>query len=289
MFAGEESRTVDWWGAKELPEPYVRSVSGRRMVLFLKKASTPNDESGPDTTPWLPASYYNEGGFKVAVAWIERGEVYAYQQVINPGPSRLVRLGTAVGMKASVASFVVIESDLQRAAEQRDPIRAAQAFRAFVRHSFPTGAGRSLRALGKMNEQALPVLRQQLADRGIRHWHPEIIAAMVKAGGNAAGQDLTKVVQEELEYWTECAPDLEAGWWNSDPAKTRKARQQHYSRLLEALRKLRSLDYPQCLGVVAKTRELWESIPALGKVGDSQMIEACDKLVAHVSVSSTDP
>ena len=86
-FADERSRQVSWRGkTQDLPEPYVDLVTGSRMVLFLVKSAQPQEGKAADkqASVWKPASYAGQDGLKVSVVWIENGETYAFQQIMNP-------------------------------------------------------------------------------------------------------------------------------------------------------------------------------------------------------------
>ena len=283
-FAEKKQCRVHWWSLKELPEPYVRFVTGSRMILFLVKNSPQQRSDKPvvNNKTWQPAAQY--GGFKVSVVWIENGEAYAYRQTGNPGPSRLEYFGTAIRMKARIAAYVTILADLEAAIKETNPVRAAQTFSAFLDSDFNQGARASLDAIGNMGECSLPILRRLLSDVTLRHLHDRIIATMVRAGGSNIISDLLKIVNEELDYWSGQAPELTVGWWNADPANQRKLLREHYSKLLEALRQLQVIGCnEECKSVVTDTLELWKTTPALHDIGDGQMARTCAALLEKVS------
>ncbi len=291
-FADAKSRRVhDWWQRRDLPEPYARVVSGSRMVLFLVEFD-PTDKTRPsDSKPraWLPASYHGHGGFKVSVAWLERGEAYAFVQVLNPGPSVLTHRGTGVEMKARVVEFGVIQAHLGEAVDRRAPVLAAQSLRAFHRQEFYCGAKASIKSLGRMGGVALPMLRRLLDDRTLSHWHPDIISSLVAAGGADVAPDLTAIVKEGLAFWQERLPTLKKGWWNSAPDNERGGLRNKYKRLLAALRALRPLRYKPCRAVVSAVRDLWQSDDTLSDIGDSQMARACNAVLDGLSGEPTAP
>jgi hypothetical protein len=281
-FADAKSRRVrDWWQRRDLPEPYARVVSGSRMVLFLIESEATEQTTSSDSKPraWLPASYYGRGGFKVSVAWLEQGEAYAFLQVSNPGPSVLTHLGTAIEMKARVVVFDVIQANLGKAVDDRDPVLAAQSLRAFHRQEFHYGAKASIESLGRMGGIALPTLRRLLGDITLYHWHPDIISSLVAAGGVDVAPDLTAIVKEGLAFWQERLPKLKKDWWNSAPDNQRRGLRNKYKRLLAALRALRHLRYAPCRDVVSAVHDLWQSDDTLSDVGNSQMTRACDAVL----------
>lgn len=285
-FADEKSRRVHYlWKRPDLPEPYVRFVTGSRIVLFLVKSTEPHQAGIPDSkTPvWLPSSYAGHGSFKTSVAWIENGEGYAFVQVVNPGPSVLIHLGTAIEIKARVAAFNVIQIVLDRAVTDQDPVLAAQSFRAFNRFKFYKAAGATLKSLGSMGKAALATLRQLLADITLRSWHEDIISAMAAAGGADVAEDLTAIVAEELEFFSRCAPDLKKGWWNADPPDQRRRLREEYGRLLAALRALQPLRYFPSRDLVSKVNDLWRSNARLSFNGQSQVLTVCDAILNELA------
>jgi len=287
-FADAKSRRVHDWGQRsDLPEPYARVVSGSRMVLFLveSKPTSPDSKS----PAWLPASHHGHGGFKVSIAWLERGEAYAFGQIFNPGPSILTHRGTGVEMKARVAAFDVIQADLRRAVDGGDPVLASQSFRAFCRQGFYYGAKGSLESLGAMGKIALPMLRGLLGDRTLSHWHPNIISSLVSAGGADVAPDLTAIVKEGLAFWQERLPKLEKGWWNRAPDNERGELRNKYSQLLTALRALQPLRYEPCRPVASAVSDLWQSDDCLSDVGDNEMVRACNAVLKGQSDEPTAP
>ena len=288
-FADEQQRRIHWWGLDDLPEPYVRFVTGSRMMLFLVKNSDQQNLDKPvvNNKAWQSAAYF--GGLKVSAVWIEHGEAYAYRQTVNPGPSLLEHFGTAIRMKARVAAYVTICTDLEAAIKETNPVHAAQTFSAFLDSDFHKGARVSLDAIGNMGECSLPTLRRLLSDVTLRHLHDEIIATMVRAGGSIVTPDLLKIVNKELDYWSRQAPDLTVGWWNADPANQRKLLREHYSKLLEALRQLQVIGCnEECKNVVTNTLKLWKTTPALHDIGDGQMARTCAALLEKVSSDRAD-
>jgi hypothetical protein len=278
-FVDKKQRRVYWWSLKKLPEPYVSFVTGSRMILFLVKNSPQQnpDNSAKNNKTWDPAAQY--GGFKVSIVWIENGEAYAYQQIENPGPSRLVHLGTAISMKARVAAFVTIFTDLEAAIIETNPVRAAQALDAFHDGGFYYGKLTSLDAIGNMGERSIPTLRRLLSDVTLR-LHNKILATMVRTGGSTVVPDLLKILNEELDFWSKQAPDLSVGWWNADLANQRNRLRGHYSMLLEALRQLQVIGCnEECKNVVTNTLELWKTTPALYDIGDGQIAKTCTALL----------
>lgn len=285
-FSTEKSRRVhDLWKRKDLPKPFVRLVTGSKMILFLVKPAKNRQKSlsDPNNCTWLPAGYNGYGGFKVSVVWIENGEAYAFVQVVNPGPSVLTHLSTGIEMKSRLAAFNVIQTDHDNAVRDGDPMRAIQSFRAFHRNKFHYAARANIESVGRMGIKALPILRQSLEDKTLQSWHSEIISSMVTAGGAKVAKDLTTIIEKQLEFWSHRAPDLKEGWWNDDPATERRILRGKYGILLTALGELRPLRYPPCRDIVVKTRDLWRSNAILSFNGRSQVLQACDAVLKELS------
>ncbi len=276
-FADQDKRRVDWHHLRDLPEPFVRSVTADKMVLFLIRVIDPSPVVHSAATPglWQPASQF--GDFGTSIAWIERGEAYMYVQTVNPGPSRIIHDGTAITMRIRTTCLTQLQSELTIAIRENDPIRTVQVFRTCRHYDFFAGATESIRAMGNMGERSLGICAL-LHDITTAPWHSDIISAMVKAGGQAVSSDLIGVMEEELSFWSEQTPSLKDGWWNDDPDGQRQTRRLHYERLLQTLRSLAVLTEAPDRGVIVKTRDLWQTTPALASVGDGQIVKACNAL-----------
>ncbi len=90
-FRGPGTRTVvsPW---PDQPSNTPIHVSGKRMVLFLKRTATNSEDWEPADFYHVPRSnsgYYTDKELWLSVVWIDQGIVYAYEQEQNPGPSLL--------------------------------------------------------------------------------------------------------------------------------------------------------------------------------------------------------
>jgi len=291
-FWDAESRRVIWWQRRDLPEPYyARVVSGSRMVLFLVEPEPTDQATSSDSKPraWLPATPSGYGGFEVSVAWLERGEAYAFYKCL-PGPPLLDHLGPGIDMKARVVAFDVIQAHLRKAVAGRDPVRAVQSFFAFLRQKFYRGAKESIASLGRMGVVALPTLRRLLGNMSYSSWHPDIISSLVAAGGADVAPDLTAIVKEGLAFWQERLPKLKKGWRDSAPHNERRRHSSQYSRLLAALRALGPLRYEPCRTVVSALRDLWQADDTLSRTGHHQtMARACNAVLEGLSAKPAAP
>jgi hypothetical protein len=282
-FADEGTRQVYRHGLRDLPEPYVRSVTGARMVLFLTRTSSPQDGGppGPALDGWQAASQF--GDFDTSVVWIERGEAYAYRQSTNPGPSRIEHDSSVIEMKVRIACLTMIQSELQIAIRENDPIRAAQVFRACHQYNFFGAARESIISMGNMGDRSVAALRPLLRDITTVGWYPTIIAAMAKAGGRTVSSDLIDVIREDLSFWSEEAPNLKDDWWNVDPDDHRQLRRLHYERLLQTLQSLAAPVEASDRSLIVKTRNLWRTTAALASVDKGRIAGACNALLQEPS------
>ena len=298
-FADVESRRVhNWWYPQDLPEPYARVVTGSRTILFLVKPDPAERTSSTNffrrivsskATAWLPAVAYRDSGFKFSVAWLERGEAYAFRQVMNPGPVVLAHIGTAVDIKARVVGIDVISTSLGKAIDGRDSVLAGQCLKAFEKRKFYYGAQASIESLGRMGTVALPTLRRLLGNESLLDLHSDVISAMAAAGRTGAARDLATTVEEGLRFWQERLPTLTRGWWNSAPDDERRLLRNRYGILSAALQALRPLRYAPCREDISALRNLWQSDETLNDVGDGAMIRACDAVLEELDRESPYP
>jgi hypothetical protein len=90
-----------------LSGPYVqipRQPPGSRIVLFLTRV-------GSEPRPkWGPSNLFED--FKTSAVWIDGGQVYAFMQIINPGPSVLTTLRMSEAkLRDRVAEITGIQAD----------------------------------------------------------------------------------------------------------------------------------------------------------------------------------
>lgn len=282
-FKPESTHTIDSWFTRQVPSSS-RYVTGKRMVLFLKRA---DGASGK----WQPANREND--MKVSVVWVEQGNTYAFVQVQNPGPSILVPLGRVYDPIGSEEETKTLASDmirtqaaLARAAAIENPIQRAQALRPFVDFPHVFAWHEAFAELSKCGKAALPVLTAMLRDNRLLPKHGHVIKALGKAGGTTVGAELTRLVETETRFWKQTAPKLRQGWWNGTGLQRSRteALQDRYSKLLQALYALQDIRYRGCKGAVIRLRDFWRSLPQLeSKTGLNQISEQCDNVLQALS------
>jgi hypothetical protein len=265
-------------------EQIPRQPPGSRMVLFLKKeevsqASTPiTAKSGEN---WRPADFSSE--MKTSVVWIDGGQLYSFQQVVNPGPSILTPRSISLQeMNDRVAEINRIQRELSEVVSIKSSGARAEGLKPFV-HSEVYDARRvALNELGKCGPSALNTIRGMLDDPAFADEAAELIKAFVGAGGEAVGEELNSRLQRELAFWKAMAPSLSQGWWNQDPTPHAPLRER-YGQTLELVRGLDRTHYVPALTTAMQLGEFWRSLPQLNDpTGINQMAEESEELVMYL-------
>ena len=281
-FSSEESRTVRPYfdDIRDKTPPLV--LSSQRMVLFLKRGENQLAHGKAVTdTEWKPASLY--GGMNVSVAWLAEDKVYAFTQVMNPGPSILgYQRYSEEELQRRITDIVKTRNELRAINGLTDiSLKATEAVK-YTDSPIYYAREEAFRVLGDAGADALPHLRGILRDSEKLRLHDEAINALGSAGGESVVPELTAIVEEELAFWKKTAPELKQGWWNGkglewnqvDPLRDR------YSVVLEVFYTLRKIRSPASRTSVQNFRDFWRSLPQLeDKSGLNQMSEACDKVL----------
>lgn len=271
-------------------EPAVTAVSGQRMILFLVRQATnpkaPADAGGadkPSQVAWGSADLF--GGMNVSMVWVEKGQVYNFSQIKNPGPSLLVaRNQTEEQFKKQVDAVLADQIKVQKVLAIKDPSERARTLKpmaAGVNTDLQQAAMNGVAACGK---QGLPVLREMLADDA--YYQSCVVNSLVKALGDEAGPELTAILKQDLEYWRKLGPTLPVGWWNAN-ARGNSGQtliyQNRYGRLYTCLCSLRALKYAEAAEVVTALRDFWRSLPQLeDKSGLNQISQECDAVLKAI-------
>jgi hypothetical protein len=222
------------------------------------------------------------------VAWVERGETFALMQKENPGPQELLPLGQSEARtRERVQALCGIQADIARANALADAGERAEALRPFVGSDLYYARVDALEGLGDCGKAALPVLRRLLGDANLSRRHGDVVRAMAKAGGAAAGPDLTAILERETAFWKQKAPNLPQGWWNGGGQANKVAwdeverLRERYGVTLEAVRGLQAAKFAGGRKPVADLRDFWRSLPQLeDRSGLNQMSEECDRCLA---------
>ena len=106
-----------------------------------------------------------------------------------------------------------------------------------------------------------------------------VIQTMTEIGGGDVGEELTRIVGEELAFWKATGPGLKRGWWNAIHEPDTEDLRERYMKLHAALRGLKRLGHEGSHAVVTELRNHWLSLPQLGEDGTDGITVACDEVL----------
>jgi hypothetical protein len=262
-FAPEASRSIaKGWHRNDETVPAFVTCS--RMILFLGGAKD----------------------MKVSMAWVEDDDVFVFSQQMNPGPSELRSSGMSeLQVKQVVDDIVVAQRRLTEAIQSDDATRLESIAPSLLRVESAYVRRFILEALGAAGESAVPALRQVLHDESFLDHHADAIAAIGKAGGSDAAPEITRLLEQELTFWQRVGPRSSQGWWNGEGVEADELNRlrSHYGRTYAALTALKGMHFVGSREVVTRLRTLWRSHQALRDVGNDQIGEECDELLAAVT------
>jgi len=262
-----------------LNEQIPAQAVGSHLVLFLKK------EPDASSKKWRPAAFFNE--MKSSVVWMDGGQIYGFRQVINPGPSILVTLAMGVDkMKTRVMEILRIQLDLAKVMATQDGAARAEGLKTYVRSDVYEAQQVALSELGKCGPQALPTIREMMADPVFADEGADLNKAFAEAGGASVGEELDSRLQEQLKFWQAAAPTLSAGWWNQD-ANSHAPLRERYMQPKELVLALERVHYRPASITAEQLDYFWRSQPQLNDPsGLDQMVVECNKLVEHLHTNS---
>jgi hypothetical protein len=257
-----------------------RQPPGSRMVLFLKRGRS----TGPERrVEWSPSNVFDD--FKTSVVWIDGERVYAFRQLMNPGPSALEFLDVSESnLKARVAEVVSIQADLEDAAKVEDGFARAMRLKSYVHSDVLPARQFALDELGRSGPSAVETIRGMLHNDDFAADVPELLEVYAKAGGEALGEDLNTRLQEKLGFWRAMGSTLPRGWWNEIGMPDREAFQRQYMETYQLVVALQKIDYPPALPTARELSAFWKSVPQLNDPsGLNRMSEESDRLIEHLS------
>jgi hypothetical protein len=268
----------------------VASVSGSRIVLFLRPAAR-RDDRPPATEPAIRQfeGTAQFGGAQVSAAWIEKDQAYAFQQIWNPGPSELHPLRQSEAeLKKQTEAMLAAKAALEKSESIANPVDRAQALAPMTSSPYWHERKEAFAALARCGKPALPLLRKMLRDD--QYEQTDVVRALSEAAGSDAGKEMTAILVEELPYWKSVGPTLKTGWWNADPADHRKVLRNRYDILDTDLRVLTKLAYPPSRVVVTQFRDFWSSLPQLNdQSGLDQITHECEAVLKSLDKPSSHP
>jgi hypothetical protein len=258
-----------------LNEQIPAQAPGSRMILFLKK------ETEASSDQWQSADLFGE--MKTSAVWLDGGQLYRFQQVMNPGPSVLVPWDIGLDtMKERVREAGRIQVELSKVITIKDTASRAEGLKVYVRSDVREAQQLALSELGKSGKMAVATIREMLSDPAFADDSAELVKAFAEAGGESVGEELDRRLQEQLSFWQAAAPTLSLGWWNQDPTPHAPLRDR-YAQTLELVRALELVHYRPASITAEQLGNFWRSSPQLNDPsGLDQMVTECDQLVNNL-------
>jgi hypothetical protein len=252
------------------------------VILFLvgnADQSNTVPEAKAEIAGWKPSDIMDS--MQASVVWVNSDGLYAFEQVMNPGLPLLCRLPlTETQARNRVAEIKEVQERLAMATSLENSEERAGQLKPFVSSDILQARLTALSELGKTGPSAVPVISSMLDDSTFADTAPELIDALAKAGGEAAGKELTRRLQKELRFWRAKGPALKRGWIDKDMSVHAPLRQRFYvtNELILGLEKNR---YTAALTTVTELRDFWHSLPQLND-GFGEFMGECDKLIREL-------
>jgi hypothetical protein len=249
--------------------------AGSQMFLFLKRKSKASRDD------WKSADFLGE--MKTSAIWIDGGQLYAFQQLVNPGPSVLMPLGMSRNaMTNRVREICRIQLELAKVAAIENGAVRAERLKVYLSSDVPEAKRLALSELGKSGPTALPTIRKLLSEPAFSDEGAELIKVFAEAGGESVGEELEMRLQEQLRFWQATAPTLPVGWWNQDATPHAPLRES-YMKTWELVVALEHLHYRPASDTAKQLGDFWRSLPQLNDAsGLDQMVKECDKFAAEL-------
>jgi hypothetical protein len=279
-FADKQNRAVSTsvWIKKNTSEPPV-VVSGKRMILFLKRAPSQPAKQETAKISWEPAGFFR--AIEVSVVWVEGQKSYSFIQAENPGPSLLMPIDYSKAvMKERVAKIVQTQECLARIERIPAPTERATEVAAYFSSDIYGARNEAFSIIVGCKRSAVPILRKMLAERPTSG--ASVIDALAAAGGSDLAPEFVQLLDRELPFWKSKAPSLQQGWWNGRglPWSEVESLRDRYCRVESLLRGLRKMRYQKSRSSVQAFRDYWRSLPQLDdSSGLNQISQACDEVL----------
>jgi hypothetical protein len=200
------------------------------VILFLvggTNQSIAAPQNKPEIGGWRPSDVMDS--MQASLVWVKTEGLYAFEQVMNPGPPILCRLPlTETQARNQVAEIKEVQERLTMATSLPNSEERAEELKPFVRSDIFQARLSALTELGKTGPSAVPVISGILDDSSFGDQAPELIDALAKAGGKEAGNELNRRLQAELKFWKAKGPTLKHGWIDKNMSVHAPLRQRFY-------------------------------------------------------------
>jgi hypothetical protein len=266
-----------------------RQPIGSQMILFLKRRHGPvtftQGTSTRGASEWQAVS----SEMKVSVVWIDGGQPYCFQQLMNPGPSTLSHCWqrtqqlNSPALRRRINEVLQTQDDLARVLDLEDRGARAEQLQLIVYRDVYEARKEALQGLGKAGSPALPAIRRIMDKPPIPYDSRDLIRALAEAAGEDAGKELNERLRQDLGYWRAIAGSLKEGWWNQD-VKPEAPLRERYDETIELVRALDHERYRPAARTATELRDFWLSLPQLNDgTGLSQMAKESGQLVKHLN------
>lgn len=263
-------------------EPPIKAVTGQRMILFVVRGTKVSETASQIEITWSSASIYKE--MNVSMVWVEKGQVYNFCQVLNPGPSLLISLGrTEEQFKKDVEAVLADQAKLQKAMVIKDPSERARCLKPMAAGRYAELRQAAFGGLAECGKPALPVIREMIYDDS--YDQTSAVSILAKIAGEDAGPEMTRILKKELVFWRKLGPSLQVGWWNGKGLQPDEMSlyRNCYCRLGACVASLHGLKYKPAADAVKDLRALWTSFPQLDdKSGLNAITEGCDRYLKAI-------
>ena len=274
------SRYPDSWPdalKSTVAEQIPSEPAGSRMILFLRRNS-----SSPAHIKWEPADLMDS--MKASAVWIDGGRLYCFIQVMNPGPSILQVMSSysEESLKKRVSEVGRTQEQMKVTLAAPEGEERARLLKPFVHSDLSPARQLAVQGLGKSGPMAVPTIRGMLDDPAFIEQAPDLIQAMVKAGGDTVGEELNRRFLQEVAFWKSTGPSLPDGWWNNDPGPDAPLRAR-YLQTYQLIIALQETRYSGALSPAEQLHELWVSLPQLNDPsGLDQIARECETLILRL-------
>jgi len=159
-----EGAVFDHADESGVSERIPRQPVGSQMVLFLKqheeKDALSHATNIQASGQWQPASLY--GGIKVSVVWIDGGQLFCFQQRMNPGRWQRTQMELPA-LIGRIKEVLQTQDNLARVLRLEARNASVEQLQAIVYGDVWYGARKeALQGLGKAGPSALPAIQQIL-------------------------------------------------------------------------------------------------------------------------------
>lgn len=283
-----------WWAPDRsgIAEQIPRQPAGSRLVLFLRRNKL--DSGAAHRSEWVGwVTHTDEDSMKISAVWIDAGATYFFtQRFTTSDPLALTVLGeydreekrfepySEESLKQYVENVLRVQSEMTAILAEKDGRARVLRLKPYVTSKILPARQQAMEELGKSGPSAVETIGEMLDDPVFAEQAPELVDAMVKAGGKEVGGELNRRLEQDVAFWMRTGPSLSPGWWNEDPMPNSPLRNR-YGRTYRLVYGLEQTGYPGALNTAIRLRDLWRTLPPLDQNGEqTQMLEECGKLIA---------